>query len=250
MKIIEIEVIFDFVCAKIIQVEVLTDFQWCYIGKRKLDHAISLYQRTYPDGKNDTFSITWKPYYLHYNTNSHSVDKSEVAKLRLSDMSPERQAALTQLMEQIGHSVGVNFKWGGKIGPDTRDTHRLVRLSRSEDASVQNALIDGLCAAYHELEQDISDIGILQNAATGAGMSSVDVEKFLQSTTGLDEVNEEEIKTRELAAGSGVPNFIIREVHRLGGAQDASDFYEASVKVKEADTTHSKVKEADTTHSE
>ncbi|KAJ4996289.1 hypothetical protein K4K48_008746, partial [Colletotrichum sp. SAR 10_66] len=189
---------------------------WCYIGKRKLDHAISLYQKTYPGGKNDTFSITWKPYYLHYNPHPHSVDKSEVAKVKLSDMSPERQAALTQRMEQIGRSVGVNF-------------------NRSEDASVQSALIDGLFAAYHELEQDISDIRILQNVATGAGMSGVDVEKFLQSTKGLDEVNEEEIKTRELAGGSGVPTFGIHEVHRLDGAQDSSDFYEAFVKVKEAE---------------
>ncbi|CAI0649981.1 unnamed protein product [Colletotrichum noveboracense] len=226
MTIIEIGVIFDFVCA------------WCYIGKRKLDRAISLYQKTYPGGKKDTFSITWKPYYMHYNPHPQSVDKSEVAKVRLSDMSPERQAALTRRMEQIGRSVGVIFKWGGKIGPDTRDTHRLMRLSRSEDASVQSALIDGLFAAYHELEQDISDIRILQNVATGAGMSGVDVEKFLQCTTGLDEVKEEEIKTRELAAGSGVPVFIIQGVHRSDGAQDPSDFYEAFVKVKEADTTH------------
>ncbi|EQB54520.1 DSBA-like thioredoxin domain-containing protein [Colletotrichum gloeosporioides Cg-14] len=140
MTIIEIEVIFDFVCAT----------------------TPSLYQKTYPDGKNDTFSIAWKPYYLHYNTQPHSVDKSEVAKVRLSDMSPERQAALTHWMEQIGRSFSVNFKWGGKIGPDRRDAHRLVRLSRSKDASVQSSLIDGLFAACHELEQDISDIEILQ----------------------------------------------------------------------------------------
>ncbi|KAI8242856.1 hypothetical protein K4K57_000450 [Colletotrichum sp. SAR 10_99] len=111
MTIIEIEVIFGFVSA------------WCYIGKRNVDHAISLYQKTYPAGKKDTFSVTWKPYYLHYNPHPHSVDKSEVAKVRLSGMSPERQAALTLRMEQIGRSVSVNFKWGGKIGPDTRDAH-------------------------------------------------------------------------------------------------------------------------------
>lgn len=153
-------------------------------------------------------------------------------------MAPERQAVLTQRMKQIGRSVGVSFKWGGKIGPDTRDVHRLVHLSRSEDASVQSTLIDCLFAAYHELEQDISDISILQSVATGAGMSGVDVKKFLQSTTGLDEVNEEVMNTRELAAGSGVPTFIIQRVHRLDGAQDPLDFYEAFVKVKAADTTH------------
>lgn len=85
------------------QLAVLINSRWCYIGKRKLDRAISLYQKTYPGGKKDTFSIRWKPYYMHYNPHPHSVDKSEVTKVRLSDMSPERQAALTQRMEQISN---------------------------------------------------------------------------------------------------------------------------------------------------
>jgi predicted DsbA family dithiol-disulfide isomerase len=37
---------------------------WCYIGYRRLQTAISLFQKTYPGGSSDTFNITWKPYYV------------------------------------------------------------------------------------------------------------------------------------------------------------------------------------------
>ncbi|KAF9875008.1 DSBA-like thioredoxin domain-containing protein [Colletotrichum karsti] len=223
MSVIQIEVIFDFVCA------------WCYIGKRKLDQAIALYQKTYPGGKNDVFSVTWRPYYLNYNPSSHSVDKSELAKTRLTDMSPERQAALTKRMEQIGRSVGIAFRWGGQIGPDTRDAHRLVRLTRSKAPEIQDALIEKLFGAYQELEKDISNKDILRQIAIDVGLDDADVEQLLASSSGLDEVDEEEKKTRDLAAGSGVPTFIIQGIHKLDEAQDSSDFYEVFMKVKEVE---------------
>ncbi|OLN86968.1 Uncharacterized protein YwbO 3 [Colletotrichum chlorophyti] len=223
MTVIEIDVAFDFVCA------------WCYIGKRQLEMAISLYQKTYPGGRRDTFSITWRPYYLNYNPSRHSVDKAELAETRLSDMTPERREALTRCMEQIGRSVGIGFRWGGKIGPDTRDAHRLVRLGRAKAPEVGGALVEKLLEAYHELERDISDREVLRDAAVSVGLDAADVDSLWSSGEGYDEVDAEERRTREAAAGSGVPTFIIQGVHRLGGVQDPSDFYEVFVQVKDGE---------------
>lgn len=47
-----IEIVSDTVCP------------WCYVGKQKMDNAIKAYQNQYPES-GDTFSITWKPYYLN-----------------------------------------------------------------------------------------------------------------------------------------------------------------------------------------
>ncbi|KAF6807334.1 hypothetical protein CPLU01_15807 [Colletotrichum plurivorum] len=227
MTAFEIEIIFDFVCA------------WCYIAKRQHDLAISLYKKTYPDGKQDSFSITWRPYYLNYNPHPHSVDKSALAETKLADLTPERRAALTRRMEQIGRSVGIGFRWGGMIGPDTCDAHRLVRLGRGKGPEVQDALVEGLFEAYHELERDISDKKVLRDVAVSAGIDAVEVEEFLASDTGTDEVNEEEKRIREVAGGSGVPTFVIQDAHRLAhrleGAQNPSEIYEVFVKVNEAE---------------
>lgn len=37
---------------------------WCYVGKQKLDEAISTYQKLHP-GSNDEFTTTWMPFYLN-----------------------------------------------------------------------------------------------------------------------------------------------------------------------------------------
>ncbi|GJC90650.1 hypothetical protein ColLi_13488 [Colletotrichum liriopes] len=227
MTVFEVDIVFDFVCA------------WCYVGKRKLDRAIALYQKTYPGGKNDAFAITWRPYYLNYNPSTHSIDKNLLAETKLSDMSPERRAALTQRMEQIGRSVGINFKWGGKIGPDTRDAHHLVRIGCTRSPEVAEILVEKLFEAYHELERDISDREVLLDIAVGAGLDSAEVEGSLESGTNLSGVDEDEKRGREVSGGTGVPMFIIQGVHRLEGAQDSSDFYEAFVQVKDTETSAS-----------
>ncbi len=48
----KIEIVSDTVCP------------WCYIGKKKVEKAIAEYKERHHDA-NDTFSITWKPYYLN-----------------------------------------------------------------------------------------------------------------------------------------------------------------------------------------
>ncbi|KAI1650629.1 uncharacterized protein F4817DRAFT_326830 [Daldinia loculata] len=60
----------------------LTFGKWCYIAKRNLDTAISLYRKTYPGGESDTFSIVWTPYYLNYNPHPYSVEKDTLVHVR------------------------------------------------------------------------------------------------------------------------------------------------------------------------
>lgn len=213
--------------------------QWCYIGKRKLERAISLYQKTFPGGKDDVFSINWRPYYLNYNPSPHSIDKLELAKTKLSGMTPEKQTAMTQRVNQIGLSVGIIFKSGGKIG-QTRDAHRLVHLSQTSSSSspaIRDALVDKLFEAYHELEKDISARDVLRGAAVDAGLDAPQVDQWLDSSSGADSVDDEARKIKETAASSGVPTFVIQGVHRVEGAQDPTEFMEIFAKVKEGEGT-------------
>jgi len=53
MTIFNITIVSDTVCP------------WCYIGYRRLQKAILLFQKTYPGGSTDTFSVVWKPFYLN-----------------------------------------------------------------------------------------------------------------------------------------------------------------------------------------
>ncbi|KAI0458687.1 DSBA-like thioredoxin domain-containing protein [Xylaria acuta] len=218
MAVIEIDVVSDFVCA------------WCYIGKRNLENAIALYRKVYPGGRHDVFRISWRPYYLGHNTFAHSVEKSELAKVKLADWSEEKKAAATKRVEQAGRAVGIHFKHGGMIGPHTRDAHRLVYLSRSKSPEITYALVERIFEAYHELEKDISSLDVLREIALEAGMDKAEVGEWLSSDAAADRVDEEAKAFREKVTGYGVPSYFIQG---LEGAQDADDFMEAFVKVKE-----------------
>ncbi|KAI1276773.1 DSBA-like thioredoxin domain-containing protein [Xylaria sp. FL0933] len=221
MTVIEIDVVSDFVCA------------WCYIGKRKLESAIALYQKVYPGGKHDIFKINWRPYYLGYNKSGCSVEKSKLAKIKLADWSEEKKAAAMKRVEQAGRAVGIHFKHGGKIGPHTRDAHRLVYLSRGKSPELTNALVEKIFEAYHELEKDISSLGLLRDIALEAGFEKCEVDEWLSSNAAADSVDEEAKVFREKVTGSGVPCYIMQDLYRLDGAQDADDFMEIFVKLKE-----------------
>ncbi|RMZ43817.1 hypothetical protein AFCA_012659 [Aspergillus flavus] len=220
MTVIEIEVVFDFVCA------------WCYIGKRKLDRAIALYQRVYPGGISDVFSIKWRPYYLNYNPHPYSIPKSELIDDRLSDMTLEQRTSLFSRMNQIGRSVGIHFKGGGMIG-NTRDAHRLVHLCGTQSPEVQSALVEKVLEAYHELEKDISSKEVLTELAVDAGLDGKQVREWLDSELAADVVDEEARKNKEEEGNTGVPRYVIQNVHRLAGAEDPSEFIGIFAKVKE-----------------
>ncbi|KAF3069696.1 DSBA-like thioredoxin domain-containing protein [Daldinia childiae] len=221
MAVIEIQVVFDFLCA------------WCYIGKRNLDRAISLYQKTYPGGRSDTFAITWSPYYLEYNKAPYSVDKTELAETRLAHLTPKQRAALTLHMNRAGRAAGINFMWGGRIGPDTREAHRLVRLGSTKSSEIRDAIVEGLLDAYQAREQDISERGVLRAVAVKAGIDGAEVDAWLDSDADADVVDEEARKNKEIFGEEGVPAFVIQGVNRLNGAQDPLDLVEVFIKVRE-----------------
>ncbi|XHF99547.1 hypothetical protein AWENTII_003046 [Aspergillus wentii] len=145
-------------------------------------------------------------------------------------MRPEQRTALTQRMSQLGRSVGINFKWGGRIG-STRDAHRLIHLSQTKSEDITNALVEKLFEAYHELERDISSRELLFEIAVDAGLDASEVEEYLNGS-GSSTVDEEAQKNKE-TFGS-VPVFIIQGIRRLEGAQESTDFMEIFAQVKDS----------------
>ena len=143
---------------------------------------------------------------------------------------------MIQRLVQIGHSVGIEFKFGGKHG-GTRDAHRLTLLSQTKTASpeIQDKMVERLFEAYHELEKDISSPDVLREIAVGAGLDELEVGEWLTSNMGGYVVDAEALRYREDGL-SGVPMFIIQGEHRVDGARDVQEFLEIFIKLKERET--------------
>ncbi|KAL7620829.1 hypothetical protein AAE478_009827 [Parahypoxylon ruwenzoriense] len=176
------------------------------------------------------------PYYLEYNTAPHSVDKLVLAKTRLAHLTAEQHSGLTQRMERVGRAAGIDFKWGGKIGPSppsTREAHRLIRLGSTRSAEVRDAIIEGLFDAYHAHEQDVSEREVLTAVAVHAGVDGTEADAWLDSGADADVVDEMARKNKETFSSSGVPAFIVQGTYRLDGAQDPLELLEVFIKARE-----------------
>jgi predicted DsbA family dithiol-disulfide isomerase len=191
---------------------------WCFVGLRRLQAAISQFQSSeLGRSGNHTFNITWKAFYL--DPTRPTVNKRAY---QLAKFGEERMLAMHERLTSVGREVGINFSFGGNSG-NTRDSHRLIQLGAQK--GVQTEVVERLFAAYMENEQDITDHEVLVTAAKEAGIKEEEAREWLSSDKGGMEADMEAERARRRGI-SGVPNFTINGVHRLGGAQDSEAFVE------------------------
>ncbi|MCJ1274000.1 hypothetical protein MMC21_001793 [Puttea exsequens] len=200
---------------------------WCYVGKKKLERGIAAYKSAHPESK-DTFSTTWFPFYLNPQAPKTGIDKREYYKSKFGD---ERTAMIFDRLSATGQDVGIKFKYGGKTG-NTRDSHRLVQLGKTKGPEVQTRVVEELFAAYFENEKDITSHETLKEAGLKAGLPEADVDSWLESDKGGQEVDKE-VMEAQIRGVSGVPNFVLQDKYEIGGAQDPEAFVKVFERVKQ-----------------
>lgn len=225
----DIEIVSDTICP------------WCYIGKQKLDQAVTAYKAQHPNS-DDTFSTTWMPFYLNpaapKTGKAHikyyyqpltvlGVNKQEYYRAKFGG---DRATMMYERLSQIGNDVGIDFKYGGKTG-NTRDSHRLIQLGKTKSPAVQTRVVEELFAAYFENEGDITSHDTLLSAAVKAGLDKNEAQEWLDSDQGGKAVDEE-VEFAKKHQISGVPNFTIQGKYEVGGAQDPSVFLRLFEKIK------------------
>ncbi|CAF2521826.1 unnamed protein product [Rotaria sp. Silwood2] len=197
---------------------------WCYIGKRRLEKALSQI-----NSSDINVSISWYPFALDPNLpRDGSLMKMDRYKQKFGEAFIKQR--LPQMIE-TGKQEGIDFSFGGKIG-STFDSHRLLYYVKQQEngEKKQNDLINVLFRAYFEQEQDLSDHQVLIQAAQQIGFDSNKIKDFLQSDQYKKEV-EQEINRSQQEGISGVPHFRINDRIELSGAQDPQQFIQAFRKV-------------------
>ncbi|KAI8947088.1 putative thioredoxin [Xylaria longipes] len=231
---------------------------WCYIGKRRLDKAIALYQKVYPSGRHDTFTVNWTAYYLDATAPAKGISHNERLLQKLattrskfnSDLSAtdeetkELAQQLTARLASIGRQEGIAFSFRGRIG-NTRSAHRAIAYSKTqqpnpdptfeegepEQASAQDRFVTALFAAYFEGDADITSHDALADVAASVGLDRAAMLAWLDGGDGGEEVDQEDRSARARGV-QGVPCFMVQNA-KVDGAQDVQDFMELFVKIKE-----------------
>ncbi|KAL2880850.1 hypothetical protein SGCOL_003877 [Colletotrichum sp. CLE4] len=216
MATINIKVISDPVCP------------FCYLGKARLNRAIDLYKKTYPNGKDDTFNVTWQAYYLDPTAPPKGVPVNERMAARFG---ADRLEMMHAHMKKLGAAEGFNFTFGGKIG-HTRDAHRTIQLAKSKGPEVENAVVDSIMKSYFEEDGDVTSWDMIVDAAVRGGLERGEVRRWLEEGKGGEEVDKQ-VEDAYRMGVRGVPHFVIEDKYEVGGAQEVGEFLGQIVAARE-----------------
>jgi predicted DsbA family dithiol-disulfide isomerase len=197
MKSISIDVVSDVICP------------WCFLGKRRLDKAISLLD----DIK---VELNWRPFFLDPTIPEEGMSRRTYLE---NKFGAERLKTIHDPLIAAGKVDGVPYAFD-KIArtPNTGDAHRLIRWSH--DAGKQHDVAERLFMAYFNGGLDIGDRAVLAKIAGEAGMESSEVLAKLENGSDMDAVTAEVERAYRLGV-TGVPCFILAQKQGLMGAQPA-----------------------------
>lgn len=187
---------------------------WCYVGKRRLERALSQV--------GSDIATTWRPFQLNPTMPKDGMDRTAYLEAKFGSLEAFRQLEEHVLAAGASERIGFAFEKIART-PNTFAAHRLIWFG--ERKGCQDAVVDSLFRGYFEEGADIGSIVRLVQLAERAGLNREAVERFLQSDEGIAEVKAEEAAGRKLGI-RGVPYFIVNGTYTISGAQPSSRFVE------------------------
>ena len=194
---------------KSLLIEIASDVvcPWCYIGKRRLEKALTLLNGDI------AARIEWLPFQLNPDMPAGGMVRADYRRAKFG--SVEKGRALDARVAQEGADEGIAFAFDRmQRTPNTVAAHQLVDLAQSQGRA--DPVVDALFRAYFEEARDIGDAAMLAEIA-----KQHDVEQW-PAAANAARVSEQEGRVRELGI-SGVPTFIFDRKTGVSGAYPAEN---------------------------
>ncbi|HEU0192039.1 MAG TPA: DsbA family oxidoreductase [Mycobacterium sp.] len=188
---------------------------FCYIGKRKLERALT---QTGIDAQLRWHSFELDPAAPRLIT--RSLADLLAAKYRFG---PERAMSFLEQQQRAAEDVGLEFNWQIARRGNTFDAHRLIHLARS--AGRADAVTERFFRAYFTEGAAIGDPDTLRRLAVEAGLAAGEVDSVLDGDAYAADVRADERRAGELGIHA-VPHFVIDERSAISGAADVGQFVE------------------------
>ena len=186
---------------------------WCFIGKRRLEKALSLFEHR------DQVTIRHRAFQLQPDITSTVPTADYLAdKYR---MPTEKVKEMQANVCAIADGEGLCYNLDDTLSGNTFDAHRLLLWAATIDK--QDVLLEAMYSAYFEKSQPLFSHADLISVATSIGLDSSDVEKILNSEQFKDEVIADRTLASQLGA-TGVPVFVVDMKYGISGAQPLEAF--------------------------
>ena len=193
----DIEIIYDTVCP------------WCYIGKRRLDQALSL-------RPNLKVTTQWRPFLLNPELPPTGVDRTAYLVKKFG--SETRVRRIYGAIGEAGQSVEIDFAFDRiQKTPNSIDSHRLVKFAARNGNA--DALVESIFVAYFVHGLDIGEAEVLLDIGVQHGLDRDELARYLASGEDFEAVTQDNARAHRLGV-NGVPSFVFNGPMVISGAQE------------------------------
>lgn len=195
------------------QIDVWSDVvcPWCYIGKRRLEAALS----QFPDRERVT--VVFHAFELDPSAPRQATQTLDELLARKYGMPPAQVAAMQERVTGLARAEGLAFALDRARPENTFDAHRLIALAKAHGR--QAAVKEALMSAYFEQGRRVGDPAELRAIGLAAGLPADEVDQVLADPTRFaDAVRGDESEARRLGI-RGVPFFVVDGKYGVSGAQ-------------------------------
>jgi predicted DsbA family dithiol-disulfide isomerase len=200
-----------------VKIEIWSDVvcPWCYIGKRRLEHALREFEHA------DEVEITWRSFQLNPDTPAGTaVPTMEYLATRFGPQAK----AMTGRVAELARAEGLDLDFDTALTVNTLDAHRLLHLAN--DLGIGDAAKERLLRAHFIEGADLSDRDTLVALLSEVGAEPGRIRAVLDSREYVYAVRDD-IEEAERLGANGVPFFVIDRKYGISGAQPAETFLQA-----------------------
>ena len=186
---------------------------WCYIGKRRLDKAIAMFDHR------DQVTVMHRAFQLQpdaqgvHPTKQHLAEKYGVSEAQVEQMQ--------QNVCDIATGEGLCYDLSNTVSGNTKDAHRL--LLWAADSGKQDELLKAMYAGYFEQGKSLFTHDDLLALVVDAGLDRDAAADVLNSTKYADTVTDDQTTAHAFGA-NGVPFFVFDRKYGISGAQPLEAF--------------------------
>jgi predicted DsbA family dithiol-disulfide isomerase len=204
-----------------VRIDVWSDLvcPWCYIGKRRLEHALAQLPGA------PAVDIVHRSFQLNPSAPMGATSPRRDYLRAKYGWSPSQAARIDAEMEQRAAGDGLEYHLtaDGLTG-NTFDAHRLVHLAR--DRGHQDETVERFFRAYFTEQRSLFDKPSLEMLAVESGLDAGEARTVLAGSDYGDAVAADIREARALGV-SGVPFFVFDRRLGLSGAQPVEIFVDA-----------------------
>lgn len=196
---------------------------FCYIGKRKLENALSQFKHK------DNVSIEWKSFELDPNIRTNP-DISTMDYFINKGANMDQMSQMLNNVNVMASEIGLEFNFEDAVVANSFNAHKLMHAAKK--INKENEASELLFKAHFIEGKNIDDLEVLVAIGELLGFDAKTIKEQIHSKALDKSVADDQMEAREIGV-TGVPLFVFNNEHALSGAQPEEVFLEALEKYYE-----------------